>query len=60
MVGLVVVTRTALLIARRAATWTIEEQLAGRLRVAAPDAPNQRYGEGAHRLHHHQPDVVRP
>ena len=30
MVGIVVVTRAALLIARRASTWTIEEHLGGR------------------------------
>ncbi len=30
MVGIVVVTREALLIARRASTWTIEEHLGGR------------------------------
>lgn len=30
MVGIAVVTRAALLIARRASTWTIEEHLAGR------------------------------
>src|ERR1039458_6733195 len=30
MVGVVVVTRAALLIARRASTWTIEEHLGGR------------------------------
>ena len=30
MVGIVVVTRAALLIARRTSTWTIEKQLGGR------------------------------
>jgi len=30
MVGIVVVTRAALLIARRASTWTIDEHLSGR------------------------------
>jgi hypothetical protein len=29
MVGIVVVTRAALLIARRASTWTVDEHLAG-------------------------------
>ena len=32
MVGIVVVTRAALLIARRASTWTIDEHLGGRFR----------------------------
>ena len=38
MVGLVVVTRAARLIARRASTWTIEEHLGGRSpgRVISP------------------------
>src|SRR5262249_30603113 len=41
MVGLVVVTRAALLIARRASTWTIEEHLGGRFARVCGGRPAQ-------------------
>src|ERR1700739_3956439 len=58
MVGIVVVTRAALLIARRASTWTVDEHLGGRspgFAAVAPRHPARMYcgtaGAGLFRSH---------